>query len=521
MKVLLLQPPISDFYHTTIRSYPFGLLYIASQIKDIEIKIYNARLGKPKKIENKEFKELEGLYKEEKISPFSLFKGFKIYGKKDEEILEDILKENPDIIGITSLFSAHFKEVKTLTKKIKEILPNCKIILGGIHPTIYPEVLKFENFDFLIRGEGETPFRLFLEEFNGNKKFEKINGLCFKNNGKIIINDINFEKNIDIIPERNLIEKEDYKWGGNYFSQVLTSRGCIFNCAFCGKIKAPFRKRALISLEEEIEYLERENIKSISLEDELLGFDENFFKEVLNLFKGKGFKLYCMNGIYLGVLKKDLIEEMFKAGFKKLNLSFVDISQKTLKEERRSFSNFFEKFKEIENFPLNYEVHYIIGLPNQKVEDVLELMVYLAGLRVLLAPSAYYFAPLSLDFKKYYKGEDFNTFRSSTLNSPNLEFSKNVIYTLLVLSRFINFIKMAIDRFEIKKFEDLIEIANSEIEKGIIKTLIKERKFFYFNRASKKFEEEPLDYEIVNLLFSKIKGKKIKGFKKDLYFEII
>ncbi len=35
MKVLLVQPPIEDFYDTSIRTYPLSLLYIATKIKDI------------------------------------------------------------------------------------------------------------------------------------------------------------------------------------------------------------------------------------------------------------------------------------------------------------------------------------------------------------------------------------------------------------------------------------------------------------------------------------------------------
>ncbi|MEI7942863.1 MAG: radical SAM protein, partial [Candidatus Riflemargulisbacteria bacterium] len=33
MKVLLLQPPIEDFYLTEIRTYPLGLLYLGTLLK--------------------------------------------------------------------------------------------------------------------------------------------------------------------------------------------------------------------------------------------------------------------------------------------------------------------------------------------------------------------------------------------------------------------------------------------------------------------------------------------------------
>lgn len=522
MKVLLIQPPLSDFYHTTIRSYPLSLLLIASNIsQDFKVKILNCRLGKVKKIKNEHFKELDIFYYENKISPFSLFKGYKRYGLEKKEITEIIKNFAPEVIGINSNFSAHFFEIKDLIKDIKNSFKSIKIVLGGCHPTIFPEdILKDENVDFLIRGEGETPFSLLLNSFKKNTPFEEIKGLCYKKNGKVFINEINIEKDIDFIPRRDLIDKNAYKWGGSYFSQFLTSRGCPFSCAFCGKIKTPFRKRKLESMFEEIEILERENIKFLSLEDEVLGLDEIHFKKTLELFKGKTFKLSCMNGIYLGVLKKELLKLMEEAGFVKLNLSFVDISKDLLIKEKRNFLDGFKILDEIESYPFLFEIHYIIGMPRQKVENILEMMKYLMEKRTLLAPSVYYLAPFSEEFKNYYKGEDFKYFRSSSLYSYNPNFNQKTLFTLLLLARFINYIKMKIDKFEINAFEGLIEISKDEIEKEILKKLLKEKKFYFFDEKFKIFKEEPVELEIINHFFKRFKDEKIKGYKKHKYLTI-
>lgn len=516
MKVLLLQPPLKDFYNTRIRNYPLGLLQIASSInQEWELKILNLRDSKGKIIKNEDFPELNTYFNENKISPFSLFKGYKYYGIEEEKLEILLEKEKPEVIGISSNFSAHFREVLKICRTIKKILPETKIVLGGTHPTLYPEeTLKNEEIDFVIRGEGETPFRKLLENISGKKSFDEIKGLCFKKNKKIFLGEINFEKDIDLIPKRELIDKREFKWAGSFFSQILTSRGCPFSCSFCGKVKVPFRRRSLESLEEEIAYLGEKNIKTLSIEDEVLGIDKKFFKEVLNLFKGRDFKLYCMNGIYLNILEKDLIEKMIEAGFQKLNLSFVDISEETLKKEKRPFLNVLEKLEEIEKLPLNYEVHFIAGLPDQKIEDLLELLLYLSQKRCLLAPSIYYFAPFSLDFKKHYKGEDFKYFRSSALHSPNPQFSPPVIYTFLILSIFINFIKNYIDRYEIDNISQIKEILKSDIDKIILEKLLKEKKFYYYDKKEKDFFEEPIDKEIVENFFKKL--KKINGFKRNL-----
>ena len=37
MKVLLIQPPIEDFYTTRIRLYPLGLLYVARVLMDLGV----------------------------------------------------------------------------------------------------------------------------------------------------------------------------------------------------------------------------------------------------------------------------------------------------------------------------------------------------------------------------------------------------------------------------------------------------------------------------------------------------
>lgn len=515
MKVLLIQPPLSDFYHTIIRSYPLSLLLIASNIsKNFELKILNCRLGRVKKIKNEDFKELDIFYYENKISPFSLFKGYKYYGLEKKEIIDTIKNFNPEVIGISSNFSAHFFETKNLIKDIKSSYKNAKIVLGGAHPTIFPEeVLKDENVDFLIRGEGETPFNLLLNSFKENISFEKIKGLCYKKNGKIFINEINIEKSIDFIPRRDLIDKNAYKWGGSYFSQFLTSRGCPFSCAFCGKIKTPFRKRNLNSMLEEIETLERENIKFLSLEDEVLGLDAEHFKKTLELFKEKDFKLSCMNGIYLGVLKKEFLKEMEKAGFVKINISLVDISKELLIKEKRNFFDLVKILDEIESYPFLFEIHYIIGMLGQKIENIFETMEYIMEKRALLAPSVYYLAPSSKEFKNYYKGENFKYFRSSSLYPYN-NFNQKTLYTLLILARFINYIKMKIDKFEINFLEDLLDISKDEIEKEILKKLLKENKFYFYDKNLKFFKEEPIETELANYFIKKIKGKKIKGYKK-------
>lgn len=54
-----------------------------------------------------------------------------------EETSDYIKKLNPKFIGI-SVLSSHVKVVTHLLKIIRNQLPDCKIILGGVHAELYP-----------------------------------------------------------------------------------------------------------------------------------------------------------------------------------------------------------------------------------------------------------------------------------------------------------------------------------------------------------------------------------------------
>jgi len=54
------------------------------------------------------------------------------------ELKNELIKRNPDIIGMTALTFTLIDVIKT-AKIAKEIKPEVKIVLGGPHPTIFPE----------------------------------------------------------------------------------------------------------------------------------------------------------------------------------------------------------------------------------------------------------------------------------------------------------------------------------------------------------------------------------------------
>jgi len=158
--------------------------------------------------------------------------------------MKRILKkaESSDIVGL-NCFTERRVACFSLAKRIKEVNPDCKLVLGGPHATtLSEEILRHYPFvDVIVRGEGEE---CLLDIVKG-KPFKKITGLTWKKGKKIIKNSPRpFIKNLDdvyidysLLPSmKNYIidyAAPNVSKNVNYI-YILASRGCPYSCKFCG-----------------------------------------------------------------------------------------------------------------------------------------------------------------------------------------------------------------------------------------------------------------------------------------------
>ena len=525
MKVLLVQPPVEDFYDTSIRTYPMGLLCLASKIKDIcDVSIADYRHGKKRMLQDHPFPELKPFYLRDGYTPFSLFGSYYRFGISRDEIEKDIKERMPDVVAISSLFTTYVEEALDVAEIAKKVSPGIITVMGGNHPTLFPEhCLASPHVDYVIRGEGETAlykFVIALKEREINK-MERIQGLCGKKGDGCFISPPAVEEDIDIIPDRTLVHSGDYRIGKRNYTFFLTSRGCPFHCAFCGKPHVPYRKRSLASIETEIAQCVDLGLEAVDFEDDMLNLDIPFFHAILDRFRGTGINLSAMNGLYAGSLDTPTLDRMHEAGFLRLNLSLVDASKTVLQDQKRLLPPHIDELLDhLDSSPFLTETHFIIGLPSQKPDDVIETMIYLMGKRLLPGPSVYYLAPGSALFDSICGPQwqqHIKDMRSSALFPSSPFFPRETLFTFMKLTRFINFAKSAIDSDP--SIKELADIPDAQICKTrphdahIVKTLITEKRFLRFDSRLDGYIDEPQDKNLLSRFFEKSRGKTIKGFK--------
>ena len=177
MKILLIQPPLQDFYQTSIRTQPIGLAYLAASLErdGHEVEILDCQTEKKKSISiPSELSYLKDFYPFDDRSPFKLYTGYYHFGMGWDEIKKKIKDSKADIFGISSSFTPYHGEALKIAQIVKEWDRRKIVVMGGAHVSGDPEgVLKNPFVDYAIMGEGEIRFPLLIEKIE-KKDFKEI-----------------------------------------------------------------------------------------------------------------------------------------------------------------------------------------------------------------------------------------------------------------------------------------------------------------------------------------------------------
>ena len=165
-------------------------------------------------------------------------------------IAEEISSEKWDIVGIGGLTTT-YSRIKQLSPLIRKCAPDSLFVGGGGWSTYNPtEILELiPELDLIVIGEGELTFsELFDEVKNNSKDFEKVNGLCIRDNKlgfkftgpRSLISDLNTVP----YPAYDLMESDIYfrysslplsveSFNSKRRSSTVWERGCPRGCTFC------------------------------------------------------------------------------------------------------------------------------------------------------------------------------------------------------------------------------------------------------------------------------------------------
>lgn len=160
-------------------------------------------------------------------------KEFTINDNKDN-ILSEIYKEKPDVLTF-SCYIWNIELILLLSKEIKKLLPECKIILGGPEVSYDAKTILQENcsIEFILCGEGEEIFpQLYSCLLNHSEDYKKLSGIAYRTD-----NAIEYREGFCLVSKLDDIKSpytaELMASVANRIVYYESSRGCPFSCSYC------------------------------------------------------------------------------------------------------------------------------------------------------------------------------------------------------------------------------------------------------------------------------------------------
>jgi len=287
-RLVLINPNTREIGRIVTTNAPLGLLYIASYVRG-----YNYPVA----------------FVDADIDDLSY-----------PQIKRRIVESGADVVGITmTTIQAPFGH--KLIRRLKREFPEKIFVVGGAHPSSVREKIFEEcpEIDISVVGEGEETTKEILDSLKNQTLLNDVKGICFKEKQKILFTGLRPFLDVDKLPLPAVGLALPLSRYNAYFPPnraakvfpVLGSRGCAYNCKFCGTNlvwggQVRFRNPA--SIVNEVEWLH-----------DSYGIQEVFFlDDVFNL------KRSWLRDICKGLINKDLHKEMIFKGSFRANSKLVD-----------------------------------------------------------------------------------------------------------------------------------------------------------------------------------------------------
>lgn len=276
---------------------------------------------------------LEKATTEREINPF-----IEIY---ENHLLSSILREQPDLIGLSIISTNQLVPGLTLARMIKARDPGIHIVVGGSVITQLADklsslgVLFRDYFDSYVVYEGEQPLLELVERLGSHESLDGVQNLVYHDGERIRINDVLPPVDIDSLPTPDYdgLPLDLYLTPEPVLS-LLSSRGCYWGkCAFCfhGIVyHGLYRLRNSIKVVDDIERLQKKyGSTNFAFSDEAIS--PRGFEEISDEIIRRGLRVRTLADARIDrKLTESLCLKMAHAGFKTLYFGMESGCQRVL-----------------------------------------------------------------------------------------------------------------------------------------------------------------------------------------------
>lgn len=467
----------SGKYRNIVADMPMGLLSLSAYLKkntDIQIKLidFNIILHKMESFAYSSFSEL-----------FHDFLSAKEW-----------IDYDPDIIGISTLFSPSYYNMLDIAKVARDVFPNSLLTAGGgVATNMYKEIFRDSTcFDALCYGEGEKPLLGLVTAVN-KKEFLSTHPSWITKE-KFETNQLfqfDFLEDLDEIPfwDFNTINIEDYRINPVLSTfplaqekmksmPVMTSRGCPHRCCFCASHTVhgrTMRYHSLSRVREDFERLKKQfGARAVVFFDDHLMSDKRRVLNIVDIMKELQLTAFFPASLALYALDRKILEALKSVGLRQLVLSVESGSNRVLREVMHkplNLSIVSRVIRDCRELGISPDVAILIGLPGETKKDIEDTRTFLKTLdatwfRINVATPLVGSEMLDISIKKkYLKGNYLDCdFKRAIIETEDFtaEYIQEKAYALNLELNFVENGEFRLGNYEtaLKGFENAIRAKN-------------------------------------------------------------
>ena len=317
-----------------------------------------------------------------------------------EPLLERVAVSKPGLIGISCLFSGQFPTVLKFAAAIKRHHPDLRIVIGGMHPTIFPtEILTHcADIDYVVIGEGESQLLALVRHLkSGGSAFGELpEGLAFRESGQVVVRPkTSFFTDLDALPPPayNLFDFAAYEHDTHHWhnprnlpigvsAPIISSRSCPNRCPFCSMfmVMGPrFRARSAKHVVEEMRLLyETRGVRHFTFMDDNLTYSRRRILEICENIRQANMDIQfeTPNGLMVRTLDAEVLDAMAESGWVRGAIAIEsgsDYIRNTIMGKKLPSDMIFKAIECIRKHPQVYiKAYFLMGMPEDTRETLEE-----------------------------------------------------------------------------------------------------------------------------------------------------
>jgi len=304
------------------------------------------------------------------------------------EIPEILSRIPPDIniIGLTAT-TPEIESVISIAKSIRNQFPEIKILLGGVHPTIFHEMLVEEGHcDMVVRGEGEDTILAIARKL----PLETIPNLTWRSpEGNVVANpQRDTFVNLDELPfpsYRKLpMKKYRSALGAAKLSPsigMITSRGCPGKCTFCfsGMFGSRIRLMSPEKIMEHILYVKSAyGIREISFYDDTFTTNRKRVEKLCKLMISEKVHMSWSCFARVDSVNPEILRLMKQAGCHQICYGFESADEDILKaiNKRISTNDVINAVSWTKKAKIDIRGAFMLGSPGETERSIRKTIEY-------------------------------------------------------------------------------------------------------------------------------------------------